>query len=73
MTAAGRAGQYHAELPAPGWRTILLAVECRTDDPVTAAQLSTLDHAPTQAAAISDRGFLATLGAGCTAPVGALA
>jgi len=40
---------------------------------VTAAQLSTLDHAPTRAAAIAERGFLAALDAGCTAPVGALA
>jgi hydroxymethylbilane synthase len=58
-------------LPAPAQG--VLAVECRTDDPVTAAQLSTLDHAPTRAAALAERGFLAALGAGCTAPVGALA
>ena len=51
----------------------VLAVECRTDDPVTAAQLRTLDHAPTRAAAIAERGFLAGLDAGCSAPVGALA
>jgi hydroxymethylbilane synthase len=55
--------------PAQG----VLAIECRTDDPVTAAQLSTLDHPPTRAAAIAERGFLAALDAGCTAPVGALA
>jgi len=58
-------------MPAPAQG--VLAVECRTDDPVTAAQLSTLDHAPTRAAAITERGFLAALGAGCTVPVGALA
>src|SRR5438445_10376579 len=51
----------------------VLAVECRTDDPVTAAQLRTLDHAPTRATAITERGFLAALDAGCSAPVGALA
>jgi hydroxymethylbilane synthase len=51
----------------------VLAVECRTDDPVTAAQLSILDHAPTRAAAITERGFLAALDAGCSVPVGALA
>ena len=45
MTAPGRTGQYRPELPAPGWRTILLAVECRTDDPVTAPQLRILDRA----------------------------
>jgi hydroxymethylbilane synthase len=58
-------------MPAPAQG--VLAVECRTDDPVTAAQLSTLDHPPTRAAAIAERGFLAALGAGCSAPVGALA
>jgi hydroxymethylbilane synthase len=51
----------------------VLAVECRTDDPVTAAQLRTLDHAPTRAAAITERGFLAAFDAGCSTPVGALA
>ena len=58
-------------MPAPAQG--VLAVECRTDDPVTAAQLRTLDHAPTRAAAIAERGFLAALDAGCSAPVGALA
>jgi hydroxymethylbilane synthase len=58
-------------MPAPAQG--VLAVECRADDPVTAAQLRTLDHAPTRAAAITERGFLAALDAGCTAPVGALA
>jgi hydroxymethylbilane synthase len=55
--------------PAQG----ILAVECRTDDPVTAAQLGLLDHAPTRAAAITERGFLAALDVGCSAPAGALA
>ena len=58
-------------MPAPAQG--VLAVECRTDDPVTAAQLGTLDHAPTRAAATTERSFLAALGAGCSAPVGALA
>ena len=58
-------------MPAPAQG--VLAVECRTDDPVTAARLRTLDHAPTRAAAITERGFLAALDAGCSAPVGALA
>ncbi len=58
-------------MPAPAQG--VLAVECRTADPDTAAQLRTLDHAPTRAAAIAERGFLAALGAGCSAPVGALA
>src|SRR5580704_6121347 len=58
-------------MPAPAQG--VLAVECRTDDPVTAAQLGLLDHAPTRAAATTERGFLAALDAGCSAPVGALA
>jgi hydroxymethylbilane synthase len=58
-------------MPAPAQG--VLAVECRTDDPVTAAQLGLLDHAPTRAAAITERGFLAALDAGCGAPAGALA
>jgi hydroxymethylbilane synthase len=58
-------------MPAPAQG--VLAVECRADDSVTADQLKTLDHAPTRAAAITERGFLAALDAGCNAPVGALA
>jgi hydroxymethylbilane synthase len=58
-------------MPAPAQG--VLAIECRTGDPVTTAQLSTLDHPPTRAAVIAERGFLAALGAGCSAPVGALA
>ena len=57
-------------MPAPAQG--VLAVECRTDDPVAAVQLRTLDHAPTRAAAITERSFLATLDVGCGAPVGAL-
>ena len=58
-------------MPAPAQG--ILAVECRAGDAVTAAQLSTLDHAPTRAAALTERGFLAALDAGCSAPAGALA
>jgi hydroxymethylbilane synthase len=58
-------------MPAPAQG--VLAIECRTDDPATSERLSTLDHGPTRAAAIAERGFLAGLDAGCTAPVGALA
>jgi hydroxymethylbilane synthase len=58
-------------MPAPAQG--VLAVECRTDDPDTTAQLGTLDHAPTRAAATAERGFLAGLDAGCSTPVGALA
>ncbi|HLH58268.1 MAG TPA: hydroxymethylbilane synthase [Streptosporangiaceae bacterium] len=58
-------------MPAPAQG--VLAVECRTDDSVTAAQLGLLDHAPSRAAAIIERGFLAALDVGCSAPAGALA
>jgi hydroxymethylbilane synthase len=58
-------------MPAPAQG--VLAVECRADDLVTVAQLSALDHPPSRAAAIAERGFLAALGGGCSAPVGALA
>jgi hydroxymethylbilane synthase len=63
----------HPSLLMPAPAQGVLAVECRTDDPVAAAQIRTLDHAPTRAAAITERGFLAALDTGCSAPVGALA
>jgi hydroxymethylbilane synthase len=63
----------HPSLLMPAPAQGVLAIECRTGDPVTAAQLSTLDHPPTRAAAVAERGFLAALEAGCSAPVGALA
>ncbi|MDQ1681923.1 MAG: hydroxymethylbilane synthase [Frankiaceae bacterium] len=58
-------------LPAPGQGA--LAVECRSDDPALAGLLARLDHAATRAAVIAERSLLATLEAGCTAPVGAYA
>ncbi|MDH6576780.1 hydroxymethylbilane synthase [Kitasatospora sp. MAP5-34] len=56
-------------LPAPGQGA--LAIECV--DPVLAAALGALDHAPTRAAVVAERALLATLEAGCSAPVAALA
>ncbi|MFD8481312.1 hydroxymethylbilane synthase [Kitasatospora sp. NPDC059673] len=56
-------------LPAPGQGA--LAVECV--DPTLAAVLSRLDHIPTRAAVVAERALLATLEAGCSAPVAALA
>lgn len=56
-------------LPAPGQGA--LAIECV--DPALAVQLSALDHTPTRAAVIAERALLATLEAGCSAPVAALA
>jgi hydroxymethylbilane synthase len=58
-------------LPAPAQGA--LAVECRSSDIALAAQLAALDHAPTRAAVTAERTLLATLEAGCSAPVGALA
>jgi hydroxymethylbilane synthase len=59
-------------LPAPGQGA--LAVECRIGDDELAETLrELLDEPVTRAAAVAERTLLATLEAGCTAPVGALA
>lgn len=58
-------------LPAPGQGA--LAGECRADDVATIRLLQQLDDADTRAAVTAERSLLATLEAGCMAPVGALA
>ena len=58
-------------LPAPGQGA--LACECRVDDDATARLLAQLDDRDTRAAVTAERSLLATLEAGCSAPVGALA
>ncbi|MET0447960.1 MAG: hydroxymethylbilane synthase [Aeromicrobium sp.] len=58
-------------LPAPGQGA--LACECRADDAATIALLERLDDSDTRAAVTAERSLLATLEAGCSAPVGALA
>jgi hydroxymethylbilane synthase len=58
-------------LPAPAQGA--LAVECRDDDAATASLLSMVDDDRTRATVAAERGFLAELDGGCTAPVGALA
>ena len=58
-------------LPAPGQGA--LACECRVDDDATIQSLSVLDDRDTRAAVTAERSLLATLEAGCSAPVGALA
>ncbi|HEU0287370.1 MAG TPA: hydroxymethylbilane synthase [Nocardioidaceae bacterium] len=59
-------------LPSPGQGA--LAVECRADDHDLVAQVrSAADDAATRAAVAAERSLLATLEAGCAAPVGALA
>jgi hydroxymethylbilane synthase len=58
-------------LPAPGQGA--LAVECRSDDHDLVADLRTaLDDPRTRATVTAERAVLATLEAGCSAPVGAM-
>jgi hydroxymethylbilane synthase len=54
-------------LPAPAQGA--LAVECRADNARLAKLLGTLDHAGSRAAVVAERALLATLEAGCSAPV----
>lgn len=58
-------------LPAAGQGA--LAVECRADRTDLVETLRDLDDPPTRAAVEAERALLATLEAGCTAPIGALA
>jgi hydroxymethylbilane synthase len=58
-------------LPAPAQGA--LAVECRDDDDAVRALAGALDHDDSRVAVEAERALLATLEAGCTAPVGALA
>lgn len=58
-------------LPAPGQGA--LAVECRDDDTELIGLLTELDDHTTRSAVLAERTLLATLEAGCTAPVGAYA
>lgn len=58
-------------LPAPGQGA--LACECRADDTETTRLLAALDDPDTRATVTAERALLATLEAGCSAPVGALA
>jgi hydroxymethylbilane synthase len=58
-------------LPSPGQGA--LGIECRADDTEVLAALAALDDPATRAAVTAERQLLATLEAGCTAPVGALA
>lgn len=48
-----------------------LAIECRADDDLVRAALADIDDADTRAAVTAERQMLATLEAGCLAPVGA--
>ena len=50
-----------------------LAVECRAEDAELTELLATVDHQPSRAAVTAERGLLAALEAGCSAPIGAYA
>jgi hydroxymethylbilane synthase len=56
-------------VPAPGQGCV--ALECRADDPATAALLASVDHPPTRSEVSAERAFLAELGTGCSLPVAA--
>jgi hydroxymethylbilane synthase len=77
LARLGRAGEISEiidpmlMLPAPAQGA--LAVECRVDDREVRDLLAVLDHTPTRLAITAERAFLATLEAGCSAPVAALA
>jgi hydroxymethylbilane synthase len=58
-------------LPAPGQGA--LGIECRSADQAVLAAIAPLEDPATRAAVLAERQMLATLEAGCTAPVGALA
>lgn len=58
-------------LPAPGQGA--LGIECRADDVTVLEALAPLEDFATRVAVTAERQLLATLEAGCTAPVGALA
>jgi hydroxymethylbilane synthase len=59
-------------LPAPGQGALALEIHEGLDQP-RANTLRLLDHPVSRAESLAERGFLATLEAGCTAPVGARA
>ncbi|MDA8297966.1 MAG: hydroxymethylbilane synthase [Actinomycetota bacterium] len=50
-----------------------IAVRCRAGDAAITERLSAIDHDPSRRALLAERAFLARLGGGCDAPVGALA
>ncbi len=56
-------------VPAVGQGCV--AVECAAGDAGTLALLAAVDHLPTRLAVTTERAFLATLGSGCSLPVGA--
>lgn len=57
-------------LPAPAQGAI--GIECRADDPRTLALLGAIDHPPSRAEVMAERGLLAALGGTCHSPVAVL-
>ncbi len=49
----------------------IIAVQARSDDVATLAQLARVDDAPTRACALAERAYLARLGASCNTPMAA--
>jgi hydroxymethylbilane synthase len=64
------------EILDPSWMVPMVgqgavAVECRSNDAVTAEVLAAIDHRATRQSVEIERAWLAAIGAGCTAPIGA--
>lgn len=57
-------------LPAPGQGAI--AIECRASDKATREHLAAIDHRPSHAAVMAERGLLAALGGSCHSPIAVL-
>ncbi|HVN55419.1 MAG TPA: hydroxymethylbilane synthase [Anaerolineaceae bacterium] len=62
---------FEVMLPAPGQGA--MAMECRADDPAVLELLAPVHDMATGDCVAAERSFLAALGAGCSAPVGAYA
>jgi len=71
LDAASQVFEPDDMLPAPGQGA--LAVECRASDPYLADLLSAVDDPLSRAAVTAERAVLASLEAGCSAPIGAYA
>lgn len=75
LTRLGLAEQIAEALPTdtfvPQVGQGALAVECRSEDNETLERLNVIDDDDAHRAVLAERSFLATLGGGCDAPVGA--
>ncbi len=69
MADVGTAQPIETLLPAASQGAI--GIECRTDDARIQSLLAAVDHAPTRAAVLAERAFLAALGGDCRSPVAA--